>query len=208
MKHAVPWLLVAILLGGVYFLYSMGKERDAKMAQLQQQNPDVAALRAENERLKQAPAANAELERLRKENEDLPRLRSEVGQLRTENQRLTNDLQKAQSQRGKTQQQQSDLVTQNESLAAENQALRTQTQQIQTQNRANACIENLRQIDGAKQQWALEKRASPNAVPTAMDLAPYLPNRALPTCPGGGIYTINSVSLPPTCSVPGHALPK
>ena len=90
MKYAVPWVLVAILLGGVYFLYSIGADREAKLAQLQQQNPDLAALRAENEQLKQAPAANAELERLRKENEDLPRLRSEVGQLRTENQRLTN----------------------------------------------------------------------------------------------------------------------
>jgi hypothetical protein len=70
----------------------------------------------------------------------------------------------------------------------------------------NACISNLRQIDGAKQQWALEKKKADSDVPTAKDLQPYLRKTALPTCPTGGTYTINRVSESPECSIPGHKL--
>lgn len=72
----------------------------------------------------------------------------------------------------------------------------------------NACINNLRQIDGAKQQWALEKGKPDTAVPTAADLAPYLSHNQMPTCPQGGVYTIGAVNKAPTCSVPGHQLPE
>jgi len=83
----------------------------------------------------------------------------------------------------------------------------------------NACINNLRQIDAAKQEWALENGKKGDAVPTVQDLTPYLrngvytiPNRTpytngsgiFPTCPAGGIYTIGAVSNAPTCSIPGH----
>src|SRR3982751_2402243 len=50
----------------------------------------------------------------------------------------------------------------------------------------NACINNLRQIDGAKQQWALENKAAPTARPDITDVAPYLgPGTAgtQPRCP-------------------------
>ena len=45
----------------------------------------------------------------------------------------------------------------------------------------NACINNLRQIDGAKNQWALEKGKKTGDVPTKEDLLPYL--RSWPVCP-------------------------
>src|SRR6201989_400484 len=63
----------------------------------------------------------------------------------------------------------------------------------------NACINNLRQIDGAKQQWALEKRASQTATPDITDIQPYLgrgTNGSAPTCPAdsqssfGTSYTV------------------
>src|SRR5262245_48955711 len=38
----------------------------------------------------------------------------------------------------------------------------------------NACINNLRQIDAAKHQWALETVAAPNSSPTPLNLQPYL----------------------------------
>ncbi|MGB7768760.1 MAG: hypothetical protein WBN22_07885 [Verrucomicrobiia bacterium] len=69
----------------------------------------------------------------------------------------------------------------------------------------NACINNLRQIDAAKQQWALEKGKQATDVPTWDDLKPYL--YRIPHCPAGGTYTINAVGVPPQCSVPGHVLP-
>jgi hypothetical protein len=69
----------------------------------------------------------------------------------------------------------------------------------------NACINNLRLIDSAKQRWALEKNKTSTDTPTMSDLLPYL-NKA-PVCPKGGAYTIGPVGEKPTCSVPGHVLP-
>src|SRR6266487_2113970 len=62
----------------------------------------------------------------------------------------------------------------------------------------NACINNLRRIDGAKQQWALEKQKQPTDTPTESDLAPYLKDAQMLKCPAGGDYKINSVSEQPT----------
>ena len=72
----------------------------------------------------------------------------------------------------------------------------------------NACINNLRMIDGAKQQWALENGKKPGDFPTAEDLKPFFKNGVFPTCPAGGTYTIGAVSNAPTCSIPGHKLPE
>src|SRR6185369_7298312 len=41
-------------------------------------------------------------------------------------------------------------------------------------SQTNACINNLRQIDGAKQQWALENGKDSAATMTDTDLAPYV----------------------------------
>ncbi len=71
----------------------------------------------------------------------------------------------------------------------------------------DACINNLRQIDGAKNEWALEKGKANGTPVTAADIAPYLQGGALPKCPGGGTYTIGKIGEKPTCSIPGHVLP-
>ena len=73
-------------------------------------------------------------------------------------------------------------------------------------SQANACINNLRLIDGAKQQWASEKQRPSGALLTAADLAPYLKTTGVPACPAGGVYTLNPVGLAPICNIPGHAL--
>ena len=67
---------------------------------------------------------------------------------------------------------------------------------------ANACLNNLRQIDAAKQQWALEKGQVSSATPTSADIVPYLgrTGSVMPVCPiGGAAYNINAVSVAPTC---------
>jgi prepilin-type N-terminal cleavage/methylation domain-containing protein len=64
----------------------------------------------------------------------------------------------------------------------------------------NACINNLRQIDGAKAQWALENKKTDGDTATSGDLSPYLKGNLMPTCPAGGAdYVINQNSTPPTC---------
>jgi hypothetical protein len=70
----------------------------------------------------------------------------------------------------------------------------------------NTCINYLRQIDGAKQQWALENHKAKDVVPTWNDLDKYLPHRESLKCPAGGTYSINAIGENPTCSIPEHHL--
>jgi prepilin-type N-terminal cleavage/methylation domain-containing protein len=81
-----------------------------------------------------------------------------------------------------------------------------------TTSQKNACINNLRQIDGAKQQWALENHAKSTSTVTSTLLMPYLgrgTTGAYPSCPANGTYTVGDVSTAPTCSLSanGHVLP-
>jgi prepilin-type N-terminal cleavage/methylation domain-containing protein len=68
----------------------------------------------------------------------------------------------------------------------------------------NACINNLRQIDGAKQQWALENKAVDTSTPANSDITPYLKGNTLPSCPANGAYTLGSVATSPSCNIAGH----
>ena len=71
------------------------------------------------------------------------------------------------------------------------------------------CNDNLNQIDGAAQQWALEnkKMATDTYSLTDTDYLQYLRGSVLPVCPLGGKYsTGKNVSDVPRCSVPGHTL--
>lgn len=81
-----------------------------------------------------------------------------------------------------------------------------------TTSQMNACINNLRQIDGATQQWALETKQAPNATVTYADIQGYLKNEV--KCPAGGTafsdsYTLNGVTNKPVCQkLPAtHVLP-
>jgi prepilin-type N-terminal cleavage/methylation domain-containing protein len=79
-----------------------------------------------------------------------------------------------------------------------------------TTSQTNACINNLRQIDGAKQQWALENKQLSTASPASGALMVYLGRGGTgqwPVCPASGAYTINAVSTPPTCNIANHVLP-
>ncbi len=77
----------------------------------------------------------------------------------------------------------------------------------------NACINNLRQIDGAIQQWALELKKDAGATVLEVDVTPYLKNSVI--CPSGGTsfsdsYALRTVADQPTCKkvTDGtHALP-
>lgn len=75
---------------------------------------------------------------------------------------------------------------------------------------ANACPNNLRLIDSAKQQWALEQNRKVGDIVTENDLKPYVgrgPDGEFPECPAGGAYIIGRVGEPPRCSVGTSAWP-
>ncbi len=81
-----------------------------------------------------------------------------------------------------------------------------------TTSQQNACINNLRQIDGAVQQWALEQKKDPTATVAEADVTPYLKNSVV--CPSGGTafansYTLTTVAARPTCQKVSatHVLP-
>jgi prepilin-type N-terminal cleavage/methylation domain-containing protein len=87
-----------------------------------------------------------------------------------------------------------------------------------TTSQQNACINNLRLIDSAKQQWALEQRKQNTDTPQGTDLQPYLgrgSNGELPTCPVDSAnqfsisYTQNNVGTKPICNIvsSSHVLP-
>jgi prepilin-type N-terminal cleavage/methylation domain-containing protein len=86
-----------------------------------------------------------------------------------------------------------------------------------TTSQKNACINNLRQLDGAVQQYALENKQAASAAVTLAQCTPYLRNSVV--CPAGGTtitdsYSVTDCQTAPTCittgggSGAGHVLPQ
>jgi hypothetical protein len=83
--------------------------------------------------------------------------------------------------------------------------------QIRNTPASHACVSNLRIIQGATEQWALENHKTSNDAPTVEDIRPYMGRGGageIPVCPQGGIYTPGRLGQPPTCSIggPQHSL--
>ena len=72
--------------------------------------------------------------------------------------------------------------------------------QARTNARRGTCINNLRLVDAAKEQYALENNKDSTTTPAAADVTPYLKGGAMPTCPASGAYTIAAIGTKPTCS--------
>jgi prepilin-type N-terminal cleavage/methylation domain-containing protein len=77
-------------------------------------------------------------------------------------------------------------------------------------SQTNACISNLKQMDGAKATWAMEQKKNNSDTPSDTDLfgaTAYIKDK--PACPGGGTYTLTAVDARTTCSLSasGHTLP-
>lgn len=69
--------------------------------------------------------------------------------------------------------------------------------------RGRACQENLSKIDGAKEQYAIEKKLGHNASVSMAQLVNtdgtgYI--KSTPNCPAGGDYTPQNVGVNPTCN--------
>jgi len=70
----------------------------------------------------------------------------------------------------------------------------------------NACINNMRQITAAVNEWALETGQQTGTSATMNALTPYIQlnsNSSVPPCPSGGSYTLGLVGNLPqvTCSL-------
>jgi type II secretory pathway pseudopilin PulG len=78
-------------------------------------------------------------------------------------------------------------------------------------SQTNECIANLREIDSAAQNWALELNKMATDTYDLPTIRNYLNHDILPSCPGGGTYGPGlTVGVPPICTFGGggiHVLP-
>jgi len=75
-----------------------------------------------------------------------------------------------------------------------------------TQAQTQACIANLKQMEGAKQVYALDTGVASTVTPAWADLVPTYIKRQ-PACPATGTYTIANIDTAPSCTIAGHVLP-
>jgi DNA repair exonuclease SbcCD ATPase subunit len=224
------WILIVGLTAACAVLYASNNSKLQEITALREANKQLDASKndAEKKLADRTQAESAELARLREDAQDVLRLRNEVRQLKDQQKQLSGELQTAAATVQAAQAQAQTAQAQAQAIQA--QAIQTSSGQVRLQGPAgiqpgavpgqpagaaavpltaeakmNACINNLRQVDGAKQQWALENRKTENDIPSNADLAKYLRN-GVPQCPGGGMYTIRSVKDHPICSFPGHSL--
>jgi prepilin-type N-terminal cleavage/methylation domain-containing protein len=76
-----------------------------------------------------------------------------------------------------------------------------------TRARQQLCIENLSQIESAKQIWGVENAKKDGDVPVESELiGPTLYMKADPICPAGGTYSFNAIGANASCTIDGHSL--
>lgn len=76
-----------------------------------------------------------------------------------------------------------------------------------TQSQTNACINNLRQIEAGKEQWALATKQQPGVAAVTTEVMAYIKNpTAVTNCPGGGTVAFGNIGTNATCSGSGHVL--
>jgi hypothetical protein len=198
-KRWFPWACLVLMIVSEIFLFRANHQRDQAQIESRDAQTKLQQVQMELDSLKNSAAGSsaAEVVSLRKQNEALnakaAALQKNVDRLQTEAKQTAQHLTTARSA----------LEMQQEHL----QQLQAEQAQQQAIADANACIANLRAIDGAKTQWALDKNKSLTDTPTSQDLLPYLPNNIFPVCADGGSYAINSMGLAPTCTIQGHVLP-
>ncbi len=209
MKILIPWLVALLAIGGVFYFHNTTQQVTQTVATLQQQVQELQVVREENERLKTNQVPKDELERLQKDSHEVLKLRNQVQLLRGEQDKLKQSAQAAQNQ---SQQAQARIEAVQDQLTAAKQAaaVKIAAASPSAEGMMHACINQLRQMDAAKNQWALENGKTSTAMPKESDIAPYIKLDAdgnIPKCPAGGTYILNAVSVTPTCTIAGHVLP-
>jgi septal ring factor EnvC (AmiA/AmiB activator) len=198
-KRWFAWVCLALMLVAEVLLFRANHERDQAQADWRDAMQQLHAAQKELAELKNSAAGEqaSTVVGLRKQNEALTTkvntLQKEVDRLEADRQQTAQHLDTARDA----------LALQQASL----EKLQREQQRAATVANATTCIGNLRQIDAAKLQWAVDKGKSATDVPTAQDLASYFRDGNFPVCPDGGTYSINAVGELPTCTIPIHVLP-
>ena len=196
------WTCLALVVIAEVALFRAYRDRDALQTEFNNSRAELRQTATERDELKHSNAGlqAVELSRLRKQNQLLS---NQVVQWRASLEELSFE--------GR-----SNALH----LATARTALRLQQQhleQLQDQNQQildtsatviarKTCLSNLRFIDDAKQQWALDTGKPLATIPKAKDLQIYFKDGVFPECPAGGTYSLNALNEMPTCSTPGHML--
>lgn len=73
-------------------------------------------------------------------------------------------------------------------------------------SRTTTCVSNMRQVDSAKEQYAMTANLASGAPCAFANIVPdYIKQE--PACPNSGVYDPQPVGTPPTCTIPEHVLP-
>jgi len=204
LKRWFAWACLGLVVIAEVSLFRAYREKDILQTELRVAQTEMRQMQDELNGLRNSNAGlqAAEILRLRRQNQILT---NQVSQWRVAWQELSSESQ-------------SNALR----LATAREAIRLQQdhiEQIQTEGQQileasvtiiarKTCINNLRLIDDAKQQWATDLAKPLNAVPTVKDITPYFKGKVFPECPDGGTYSLNAVDEVPTCSVEGHTLPQ
>jgi hypothetical protein len=230
MKTVLPWLVAALALGAAALFYNSDRAKARQLANLQVEHEAFESLRSENAELRTAQVSVEELERLRKNTDELLRLRNEVRQLRDDKQLMARQAETAQAAAQRAEQAAQAAQARADAAQAQIQPLAptasppltpealqaqqqfrarygTTQQATPEQTQTAACINHLRQIDAAKQMWALENRRPTGSLVNEPDLAAFFKSKTMPACPAGGSYTLSTIGYAPLCNIPGHAVP-
>lgn len=73
-----------------------------------------------------------------------------------------------------------------------------------TQAQTNACINNLRQIDNAKEQLAMEAKLETGSSVTVSSVNTFIKGGTTLSCLAGGSYTYHNIGTNPVCNISGH----
>lgn len=204
LKRWFAWVCLVLVVVAEVSLFRAYSEKDALQADLRATQVQMHQMQDELNALRNSSAGlqAAEITRLRRQNQILTNQvamwRVALDQVTSESQSNAQHLATA---RTALRLQQDHL----EQLQNESQQILDVSASIITRK---TCVNNLRLIDDAKQQWATDNAKPSTAVPTVKDLLPYFKSGAFPACPDGGAYSLNKVDEVPTCSIAGHTLPQ
>jgi RNA polymerase sigma factor (sigma-70 family) len=159
----------------------------AENRELRDQSRQLEQVRSENQRLARLRVDAEELDRLRQEVAELHRLRAEVARLRHEKEATAR------------------IEAENTRLDAHLKPLAADETKADLMN---ACLNNLTQIEGAKDQCALDHKLGTGSAVTADQISPYLKGGFENCrCPAGGQYTIAGIGNQASCDIHGSLQP-
>jgi chromosome segregation ATPase len=203
-KRWFAWLCLAMMLVSEIFLFRASREKDAALAEARDAQAQLHQSQKDLDDLKNSSGGLqfAETLKLHKQidiyTNRLAKAQAMIDRLQAESAQAAQNLANARAALSAQQQHLQDLQVENKIVTDAGLAI----------VRRNACINNLRELDAAKAQWALDKEKTAADVPTAQDLLPYLRDGIFPACPDGGTYYLNNLETLPACTVQGHVLPQ